>query len=85
MENKQKIGLTDINGKEIIADSSIVQFNFIDSKNQNNPLEGVFTWNDIELRYEIDIPEQFDPFTCLSYNPETMKDFIIIDTVSLAK
>jgi hypothetical protein len=60
------IGLKDINEREIYADSSIVKFTYVDAVDGSYDMIGVFTYNDIELRYEIDIYNQLK-FTCLSY------------------
>lgn len=89
------IGLKDINGKKIYADCSIVEFehkykqrakkqngiytleNFHTEKTEI--LQAFFTWNNEELRYELDILNH-DFFVCLDFT-STMKNFKIIDTI----
>ncbi len=75
----KNVGMTDVEDNDIFADSSIVQFDCKDSDGSTVELIGVFTWNSDELRYEIDIAEKCDPYVCLSYNPEIMSNFKIID------
>ncbi len=67
----QYIGKTDINGNKIYADSSIVEFNILDSK-----YRGFFTYNSARLRYEIEISSK----ESIIYDGG-VKDFKIIDTI----
>jgi len=79
------IGKSDINNKKIYADSSIIEFEIFiinpdDTTSVIYTLNGFFTYNDIELRYEIDILDN-NSFVCLNYNIENQRNFKIIDTL----
>ena len=77
----QNVGKEDIDSNPIYADSSIVEFEYLEELHKSVTLVGVFTWNDDELRYEIDIPEKLDPYVCLSYDSVKMSNFKVIGTV----
>lgn len=75
------IGKKDSNDNKIYADSSIVEFVFKDSKTSENvKLKGFFTWNDEDLRYEIDILNDSD-YICLNYRIDLICNMKIIDTI----
>ena len=79
------IGKKDINNKKIYADSSIVEFeiyivNTDYTEDVEYTLNGVFTYNYDELRYEIVILND-DKFICLNYDTEVQRNFKIIDTI----
>jgi len=69
---------TDIEDKEIYADSSIVEFSH--TAWEAKRLIGSFEYNPDELRYEINIYND-DKAICLNYNYETMSKFKIIGTL----
>lgn len=73
-EKKSETLLIDINGKSIKKGQ---KFTFMFLRELNNPIKltGFFTWNQDELRYEIDI-ENNEEYTSLSYiNNGLMYDF----------
>ena len=75
------IGLKDINNKKIYADSSIIEFTYIDLKTKENvKLQGYFTWNDEDLRYEIDVLNH-SLYICLNYRVNLVVVIKIIDTI----
>jgi hypothetical protein len=84
----QFILLKDINDKEIYYDCEIVKFKYYydeycnDSYNVNNDyieMIGIFHFNDIDLRTEIEVFNQPN-YISLWYDYERMKDFEIIGT-----
>ncbi len=80
----QYVGLKDKNEKEIYSDVHIFKFKLKTLERLNIFIElvGVFTFNDIELRYEIDIYSPEHNYVCLSYvSTGQMYDFEIIGTV----
>lgn len=96
------INKKDINNKKIYADCSIVEFIlkdeaiFADFTGRKptiwNEIKmiGYFTFNDEDLRYEIDIidwekSKTKSQFSCLYYNFDRMSDFKIIDTIQVNK
>jgi hypothetical protein len=84
---------TDIEGNKIYADSSIVEFKLITERGftgsfkyghgfvKSKTLRGFFTWNDIDLRYEIDIQKGQMPYVCLNYDDINMEGFKVIGTL----
>lgn len=79
--NNTRTGKTDIHGQEIYYDFHIVRFKFNDPqlKKVINCI-GVFGFNEVELRAEIDIYN--NPHTpCLWYLVDDMTDFEIIGNV----
>lgn len=75
------VGLKDTEGNEIYVDCSIVKFIYKDLKTEENTkLYGYFTWNDEDLRYEIDI---LNPslYVCLNYKVSLYIQIKIIDTL----
>ncbi len=78
-ELMQYVGLKDKNKKEIYAECHIVKFKYMQELDKVIELIGVFNYNEDELRYEIDIYNRGDEYTCLSYQSNgTMFDFEII-------
>jgi glutaredoxin-related protein len=81
----QSTGKTDIHGKEIYYDFHIVKFTLtriissLEEKEYN--FIGVITFNEDELRAEIDIYDQDPRWRCLWYNCLTMSGFEIIGNV----
>ena len=79
------IGKKDIEDNKIYADCSIFEFILetpsVESQSMcYKTLRGSFTFNDEDLRYEIDIYD--DPDYCvLWYSPEYMSNFRVIDTI----
>ena len=71
----------DIEDNKIYADSSIVEFDFLEELHKTIKLRGFFTWNDIELRYEIDMHASYNPFVCLYYNDVRMSNFKVVGTL----
>ncbi|MDD5013473.1 MAG: hypothetical protein PHW73_00040 [Atribacterota bacterium] len=57
--------IKDINGTQI-REGEKFKFKFMRDLHDDIELTGSFSWNDIELRYEIDIWDNTD-YTCLSY------------------
>lgn len=78
----ESVGIKDIHGKDIYADSDIVRFKFLHSTNELIELIGCFTFNNIDLSYGIDIYSPEHPeYVCLSYSSYVLfKDFEIIGT-----
>jgi hypothetical protein len=79
------IGKGDIKDRKIYADCSIVEFEIFlimpdDTIKTQYKLNGIFTFNVDELRYEIDILNH-SSFVCLNYNIGNMRNFKIIDTI----
>ncbi len=74
-------GLMATNNKMVYADSSIVEFEFLEELHKPVTLRGVFTWSDSELRYEIDIDDSYAPYVCLSYDYVRMSKFKVIGTL----
>lgn len=69
---------TDKNDKDIFTGDKFV-FDFYEVLSEPTILIGSFSWNNDELRYEIDIHEN-DNYTCLSYAGENgvMRNFELI-------
>lgn len=75
------IGLKDINENSIYADCSIVELTYKDfSTSENVVLQGYFTWDDEDLRYEIDILNH-SLYICLNYRIDLVVNIKIIDTI----
>ncbi len=79
----QYIGKKDINNKKIYADCSIVEFWF-DNGKERVFLKGYFTYNDIDLRYEVDILGD-SKYVYLDYVHEYFTCFRIVDTIQKNK
>ena len=77
----QYIGLKDKSGRKIYANSEIVKFKFSQELNKFTELIGVFSYQEEELRYEIEIFNN-PYYLCLSYMSNgQMYDFEVIGTV----
>jgi hypothetical protein len=75
----QFTGKKDINGKEIYYDTDRCKFKLWDSASGKwLELECIFTWNDEEMRTELDVFGS-SMITCLWYDYQNMKDFEIIE------
>ena len=76
---KNDIGLKDINGKSIYADSSIVEWHH----SQDNIYNGYFKWNQKELCYEVIIIDSDDNYNGieLKFFYLRMNNLKIIDTI----
>jgi len=71
------IGKTDIEGKKIYADSSIVEFRFDDFL-----YKGYFVYNTITLRYDVrTYHKHTNSYELYTYDIDAMSDFKIIDTL----
>jgi len=58
--------IRDRSGKPI-REGEKFNFKYLEELDKAVKLIGSFSWNDIELRYEIDIEENNDRYICLSY------------------
>lgn len=79
----QYVGISDINGSKIFSNFHIIKFKFQTGLNQFIYLMGIFYYDDIELRYQIEVYSDDNPeYVCLNYkwNGE-MFDFEIIGDV----
>lgn len=81
----EPVKIANLSKKSIYVDSSIVSFDLdISDKSSDRSiikLEGIFTWNDEDGRYDIDMPVKYHPYVSLYYNPETMSNFNVIGTI----
>jgi len=78
----QYSGRKDKNNTEIYLDSDIFKFKYMNSPTEHIDLIGVMTFNDEDLRVEIDIYPETDGYVCLSYiGNGQMYDFEIIGTM----
>lgn len=81
-KNHKDIGLKDINGKNIYADSSIVEFN--NSTNLNHKYKGIFYYLPAKARYMIKVFNK-NNFEIWFYNPDKILNLKIVDTVQQNK
>jgi hypothetical protein len=73
---------TDITGKEIYADSSIVVFTFLDNKLREHEVIGYFYFNDTDLGYWIEMIDQAGvKYNHTRFYANRVKDLKIIDTI----
>lgn len=72
----QYIGKTDINGKKIYADCSIVEFN--NSTNKNHKYKGVFYYLESELKYKIKVFNLDGTIGYWNYNSKDILNIKII-------
>ena len=81
------IGLTDIDGNKIFAQSSIIEFYFkCFGETTTAKFTAFFQYNEDELRYELiilnyDKSKTKSIYSVLSYNMDLMKSFKIIGTI----
>ena len=59
-----------------VYNDSTVSFTY-SNKDDNLHMHGKMQWNPDELRYEIDLPKEYFPYSVLSYNMETMSNFSV--------
>lgn len=79
-KNSRDIGLKDINGKSIYADSSIVEFDYKYLSGLVEKCIGCFIYDKEELLYTIKLvgtPSE----NCIDYLKSSMSNFKIIDTI----
>lgn len=72
------IGKKDINGENIYADCSIVEFDYVSKKPKSTQTKkcGYFTWDKLNLCYRLDK---------MIFNPMRMKNLKIVDTIQNAR
>lgn len=83
IEIVEYVGLEDKNNKKIYADCDIFKFKLTEELHESIELIGVMTFNDIELRYEINVYSKDHPnYVCLCYQSNgQMYDFEIIGNI----
>lgn len=78
----QDIGLKDINNKSIYADSSIVEFEYLDKKLESHYVVGHFYFNKTELKYWIKILKcETLKYGNIGFVNARLKSIKIIDTI----
>ena len=66
-------------GDYSIHEGDVFNFKYMEELNKSVQLQGVFVWNEDELRYEIDVFNH-ENYVCLSYvGNGTMYDFELIN------
>jgi hypothetical protein len=73
------VGKTDINNKNIYADSSIVEFEL--GTISNKKLKGYFKYSNYTLGYHIILVDDCNKGRAFKFDAELMYDFKIIDTI----
>lgn len=73
-----KVKRIKVQGLEVVVGLDVVSFDVELAEGLDVYLEGTFSFNDGELRYEIDTTDNTIP--CLSYNPYTMSNFKVVES-----
>lgn len=75
------VGLHDVEGKQIYADSSVVEFEFVGYLSKRHILRGYFIFDNEQLRYKIKIINKEWSKDFLIYDYKFCSNFKIIDTI----
>ena len=68
------------NSGNLIYEGTHVSFKHKDPNTGNtSTMSGKFSWSCDELRYEIELDREHFPYTVLSYNPDNMTEFSVLD------
>lgn len=73
--------MPDTNIEGVYVDSDIFEFDCAIDEHKDKPirLRGVMNFDDLELRYQIEIfSKEYPQYVCLWYKPDAMKNFQII-------